>query len=190
MRYQVVCAGIGGRGVLLASTILIETAIAGGYEARASDEYGMSQRGGSVVSLIKVGDFKSPLVGRESADALLAFEESEFFRNIAFLRRGAVVVVNGKEEDLRSSVRLMLTERSIGYYPVDADGTAAELGSPQASNMAVLGVFACVAGEPFSFGAVGNMIRQKKSGRLAEKNYEVFQKGYGFARNRYECKPL
>ncbi len=53
MKLEIVCAGIGGRGVLLASTILMETAIEAGYKAIASDEYGMSQRGGSVVSLIK-----------------------------------------------------------------------------------------------------------------------------------------
>ena len=47
MKLELVCAGIGGRGVLLASTILMETAIQAGYKAIASDEYGMSQRGGS-----------------------------------------------------------------------------------------------------------------------------------------------
>jgi len=76
MRLEIVCAGIGGRGVLLASTILIEVAAEAGYRAVASDEYGMSQRGGSVVSLVKVGDFESPLIGREKADILLSFEES------------------------------------------------------------------------------------------------------------------
>ncbi len=64
MNLQIVCAGIGGRGVLLASTILIETAINEGLKAMASDEYGMSQRGGSVVSLVKVGNFASPLRGK------------------------------------------------------------------------------------------------------------------------------
>jgi Pyruvate/2-oxoacid:ferredoxin oxidoreductase gamma subunit len=48
MKLQMVCAEIGGRGFLLASTILIETAVEAGLKAMASDEYGMSQRGGSV----------------------------------------------------------------------------------------------------------------------------------------------
>ncbi|MBP1749791.1 MAG: iorB-2, partial [Deltaproteobacteria bacterium] len=56
MKLEIVCSGIGGRGVLLASTILIEAAIKSGLKAMASDEYGMSQRGGSVVSLVKIGD--------------------------------------------------------------------------------------------------------------------------------------
>ena len=88
MNLEIVCAGIGGRGVLLASTILIETAIKADLNAMASDEYGMSQRGGSVVSLVKIGDFMSPLIGAEDADILLAFEESEFYSNLRFLKKG------------------------------------------------------------------------------------------------------
>lgn len=59
MKYQLICSGIGGRGVLLASTILIETAIESGFKAMASDEYGMSQRGGSVISLVKIGNLRA-----------------------------------------------------------------------------------------------------------------------------------
>ena len=66
--------------MLLASTIIIETAIKVGLHAMASDEYGMSQRGGSVLSLVKIGDFRSPLMGSENADILLAFEEKRILQ--------------------------------------------------------------------------------------------------------------
>ena len=98
MKWEIVCTGIGGRGVLLASAILIETAVSAGYQAMASDELGMSQRGGSVVSMVKVGTFGSPFVGRENADIILSFEESEFYRNVAFPKKGSLAIVNSRKD--------------------------------------------------------------------------------------------
>ncbi len=183
MNYQIVCAGIGGRGVLLASTILIETAIRSGYHALASDEYGMSQRGGSVTSLIKIGDFKSPLIGRESADILLAFEESEFFRNLVFLKKGGCAVVNSRKDSLPLAVQHLITERNVGYYRIDADGIAMEKHTVQASNMALLGFFSHLSVGPYTFENIRNTIMEKTKGKFVEKNLEVFDAGYHRAKN-------
>jgi indolepyruvate ferredoxin oxidoreductase, beta subunit len=184
MNYQIVCAGIGGRGVLLASTILIETAIHSGYHALASDEYGMSQRGGSVVSLIKIGDFKSPLVGRESADVLLAFEESEFYRNLPFLKRGGIAVINSSSGPLPETTRNLLAERNVRYFLVDADGIATDAHTVQASNMALLGFFSHLSIGPYTFRNVRDGVERKAKGRFAEKNIAVFDIGYERAKGR------
>ncbi len=111
MKWEIVCTGIGGRGVLLASAVLIETAISAGYRAMASDELGMSQRGGSVVSLVKVGTFRSPFVGRENADVILSFEESEFYRNLSFLKKGGLAIVNSRGSVVPSPVEALLLAR-------------------------------------------------------------------------------
>lgn len=177
MKLEIVCAGIGGRGVLLASTILIETAIRAGTEAMASDEYGMSQRGGSVVSLVKIGNCNSPLIGRENADILLAFEESEFYRNLVFLKKNGMAVINARKRSLPVSVHEMLTARNIKYHFVDADGIANLKGTIQASNMAVLGYFANFNKGPYSVEAIRETIKEKTKSRLVEKNLEVFDAG-------------
>ncbi|HPU29807.1 MAG TPA: 2-oxoacid:acceptor oxidoreductase family protein, partial [Syntrophorhabdaceae bacterium] len=108
---EIICAGIGGRGVLLASTLLIECAVDADLSAIASDEYGMSQRGGSVVSHVKIGDAKSPVVGRENAHVLLAFEESEFYRNLTFIRRGGLAIINSRNTSIFESVDKVLKKR-------------------------------------------------------------------------------
>src|SRR5208337_5116538 len=108
MKWEIVCTGIGGRGVLLASAVLIEAATAAGYHAMASDELGMSQRGGSVVSMVKVGKFASPFVGRERADVILSFEESEFYRNLVFLKPGGLAIVNSPKPALPAAVKAVL----------------------------------------------------------------------------------
>lgn len=183
MNLQIVCAGIGGRGVLLASTIFIETAIQAGLKALASDEYGMSQRGGSVVSLVKIGDFASPLVGRESADIIVAFEESEFYRNLLFLKSGGIALINSGALSLSPSVEDLIRRRRIRQYLVNADAIAMEKGMIQASNMAMLGFFSALSIEPFTRDNVERTIRAKVKAKLVEKNMEIFQEGYKFARS-------
>ncbi len=184
MKLEIVCAGIGGRGVLLASTILIETAISTGHHALASDEYGMSQRGGSVVSLVKIGDFKSPLIGKENADILLAFEESEFYRNLGFLKKGGLAIVNTRKDIIPPEIDNMLSARNISYLPVKADNAAAEKNMLQASNMALLGFFAYLAVEPYNAQNIRQTIRERTKGKFLEKNMEVFELGHAIAQDR------
>ena len=178
MKLQIVCAGIGGRGVLLASTILIEAAVKAGFKAMASDEYGMSQRGGSVVSLVKIGDFASPLVGRESADILLAFEESEFYRNLMFLKSGGITLVNSPKKSLSPNIESLLKRRNIRHYLLDADSIAMKKGMVQASNMAMMGFFSTMEIAPYSFENIAETIREKVKAKLVDKNLEVFKAGY------------
>ncbi len=177
MKLEIVCAGIGGRGVLLASTILMETAIKAGYKAIASDEYGMSQRGGSVISLVKIGDFASPLIGRENADMLLAFEESEFYKTLFFLKKGGMAVVNTVKTALPESVGYLLRQRDIRCFLVDADGIATEKKMVQSANMALLGFFSFFSVNPYTTENIEEMIARKVPAKFLDKNREVFREG-------------
>jgi indolepyruvate ferredoxin oxidoreductase, beta subunit len=177
MNLEIVCAGIGGRGVLLASTILIEAAVKAGLGAMASDEYGMSQRGGSVVSLIKIGDFRSPLMGSENADILLAFEESEFYRNLRFLKIGGLAVINTNNKQLPEVITGLLKSREVVSYLIDADSPAKQLGMIQASNMAVLGFFSRLAIGPYTTERIQETIGEKVPGKVRDKNLDVFLQG-------------
>ena len=177
MKLEIVCAGIGGRGVLLASTILMETAIQTGYKAIASDEYGMSQRGGSVVSLIKVGDFASPLIGRENADILLAFEESEFYKTLFFLKKGGTAVINTGKAILSESVSNLLKQRNNRCFLINADGIATEKKLVQSANMALLGFFSTLSIGPFTMENIEGMITRKVPAKFLEKNRKVFREG-------------
>ncbi|HOP85270.1 MAG TPA: 2-oxoacid:acceptor oxidoreductase family protein [Syntrophorhabdaceae bacterium] len=175
---EIICAGIGGRGVLLASTLLIECAVDAGLSAIASDEYGMSQRGGSVVSHVKIGDAKSPVVGRENAHVLLAFEESEFYRNLTFIRRGGLAIINSRNTSIFESVDKVLKKRNIAYFLIDGDKIAKEKGMIQASNMAILGFFSAFSIGPYNHDALRHTIEKKVKESLVLKNIEVFEEGF------------
>lgn len=183
MNLEIVCAGIGGRGVLLASTIIIETAVRAGLHAMASDEYGMSQRGGSVVSLVKVGASQSPLIGRENADVLLAFEESEFYRNLVFLKKGGMAIVNTPRQVLPEKIASLLAGRGSKSFLIAADDIAKEKNMIQASNMALLGFFSFFKVGPYTHEGVLGTLKDRTKGKFLDKNVDIFQTGYAIARN-------
>lgn len=182
MKLEIVCAGIGGRGVLLASTILIEAAISEGLKAVASDEYGMSQRGGSVVSLVKVGDYASPFIGRESAHILMAFEESEFYKTLSFLKEGGTAFINTGKGLLPGPVLALMEKRGIKHHLVDADGIARDAGMIQSANMAMLGYLAFHGMPPFTRRLLEDTIRARVPEKFLSKNLAVFQNGFDAAR--------
>lgn len=89
--------GVGGQGVVLASKLLAYTALEKGLFVRTAETIGMAQRGGSVVSHVRMGEvIYSPLIPKGEADMILAFEPGEAVRNLPYLKEGGVVVVNDK----------------------------------------------------------------------------------------------
>ena len=87
--------GVGGQGNVLASDILSEVAIAAGYDVKKTDTLGMAQRGGSVVSQIRIADkVWSPLIREGEVDILVALETLEAVRWSHYLRQGGIAVVN------------------------------------------------------------------------------------------------
>ena len=131
MRRQIVLSGFGGQGILFLSRLLAEAAIAGGLPVLTSETHGMAQRGGVVVSHLKVGGFDSPLVRTGRADLLLALKEENVPLHREFLADGADLVVNAPvPPDAGPRVRL---------HAVDADALALAAGVPHAVNLILLG---------------------------------------------------
>jgi indolepyruvate ferredoxin oxidoreductase beta subunit len=85
---------MGGQGILFASKVLGKIANDRGLPVIGSEVHGMAQRGGSIISHFKVGNYKSPLIMEGRADVVMAFDQSEGIRNLAFLREGGMFLVN------------------------------------------------------------------------------------------------
>jgi len=80
-KLEVLIVGVGGQGVILASDIICDTALASGYDVKKTDTIGMAQRGGSVVSHIRIASqIWSPLIKEGEADIMLGFEKLESAR--------------------------------------------------------------------------------------------------------------
>ena len=86
--------GVGGQGTVLASRIMASAAMEKGLFARTAETIGMAQRGGSVVSHVRIGEYvPSPLIPAKGADVILGFEPGEVLRNLNFLKEDGTVIV-------------------------------------------------------------------------------------------------
>lgn len=138
MERKFILVGIGGQGVIFATKVLSHAAVARGEQVIASENHGMSQRGGSVQSHVKIGGSESPLVRRATADAVIAFDRAEAMRNLTFVRAGGSVYVNSTS-GLDQTLMPRLNELNIRVHALDASACAQELGLTGATNLIVLG---------------------------------------------------
>ncbi|MDR0929270.1 MAG: indolepyruvate oxidoreductase subunit beta [Oscillospiraceae bacterium] len=92
--HAILC-GVGGQGTVLASKLLARAAMDQGLPAHTAETIGMAQRGGCVVSHVRVGEGAfAPLIPRSCADALIGFEPAEAVRALPFVRPGGLLVVS------------------------------------------------------------------------------------------------
>lgn len=138
---RIVLAGLGGQGVIFATRLIAQAAIRLGWPVVGTETHGMSQRGGSVLSHLKLSHTESPVIRRGTADVLLAFERDEAVRALPFLRAGGVCVVNS-EDGLGYDLDGDLAEASIVVHSLPATSMALAHGSASLINVIVIG-FAC-----------------------------------------------
>ena len=93
---NILLTGVGGQGTVLAAKVLAQAAQEKGWAVRTAETIGMAQRGGSVVSHVRMGDkgeeVYSPLIAKSSADIIIAFEPAEAARLIPYLAPEGVLV--------------------------------------------------------------------------------------------------
>ncbi len=180
MDLKLILAGVGGQGILFATRIFSETALALGYDLLGSETHGMSQRGGSVISHLKIGGYESPLIRHGTADVLMAFDEDEAYRTLAFVRRSGLCFVNSPRGDFWDArVSEYLSENHIAAHSFPADTIALELGSPRSANLALIGYAVSMPEMPFGHDDIRTTIERVTPSRFREVNLQVFEAGYG-----------
>jgi indolepyruvate ferredoxin oxidoreductase beta subunit len=137
---QIVLSGLGGQGVLFVSRLLADAAIRRGEPVLTSETHGMAQRGGVVLSHLKIGGFASPLVRTGRADGLFVLKEENLSRHRPFLAPSGWVVVNARTD--------RAGKPGEGVHAVDADGLAIAAGNGRAANLVLLGFALARLGAP------------------------------------------
>ncbi len=130
-RYQIVISGVGGQGVLFITRLLAEAAIVKGLPVFTSETHGMAQRGGTVISHLKVGDFSSPLINPGRADGLIALKGECLSQHGGYLKKGGWAVIN-------AAAPLKAGDRIDAAF-VDGDRLVHDLHNPKALNLVMLG---------------------------------------------------
>jgi indolepyruvate ferredoxin oxidoreductase beta subunit len=131
IRQQMVISGVGGQGVLFVTRLLAEAAIMKGFSVFTSETHGMAQRGGTVLSHLKVGSFSSPLIRPGNANGLLALKSDSFARHGYFLKPGAWAVINSREG--------VLVGPEFSAYTIDAEMLSQHIHNPKSVNLILLG---------------------------------------------------
>jgi len=174
-----VLGGLGGQGILFLTRVLAQAAINSGLSAMGAETHGMAQRGGSVVSHLRLGDVESSLVRTGSAHFLLALEENEAYRNIPFLARGGKIYANASSDSFPSQeVRLYFKKMEIPCRPVPAGNIAMELGAPMSSNLALLGYLSSFEEIPLSSELLRKTVEQVSPNRFKSINLRIFDAGF------------
>ena len=95
---DILIAGVGGQGTLLASRVLGKYALKKNLDVKLSEVHGMAQRGGSVITFVRFGDkVNSPIIDEKGADIILAFEKLEALRYAHYLADGGKIIYSTQE---------------------------------------------------------------------------------------------
>jgi indolepyruvate ferredoxin oxidoreductase beta subunit len=187
---NILVVGVGGQGVIMASDILADVALAQGLAAKKSESHGMSQRGGVVSSHVRYGEsVAAALIRKGQADILMAFELAEAVRWLDFLAPEGKIIAN------RQQITPPLVSMGLAQYPddaaasllqrradaliVDAMALAEQLGNPRLVNTILLGV-----ASRFLELAVSHweqVIEQRLKPQLRAVNRQAFQRGRAWA---------
>lgn len=189
---NVLLTGVGGQGTVLAAKVLAQAAQAKGWQVRTAETIGMAQRGGSVVSHVRMGDngeeVIAPLVAKGTADMIIAFEPAEAARVLLYLAPDGVMVsattsiqpitaALSTEPYLAEATIASLDERLNGsataparFVLVDDEAVLSQVGNKKALNTVLL-AFALKTGHlPLSLDDLRDAVRACVKPRFVELN--------------------
>jgi len=149
IKQQIVISGVGGQGVLFVTRLLAEAAILKGFSVFTSETHGMAQRGGTVLSHLKVGYFSSPLIRPGNANGLLALKSDSFARHGYYLKKGAWATVNSHED--------LTVGPEFSAYTVNAEILAQRIHNPKSVNLILLGFSLAAISEVTEHGLFCNL---------------------------------
>lgn len=147
---NIIMAGVGGQGIILASNIACGAFLQAGFDVKKSEIHGMAQRGGSVVSHIRFGDkVYSPVISSGGAHIIVSFENMEFLRYSGFINANTVLILNTRTI-MPPAVAMGNAEypydtidewkkKFASVYEIDADKAAEEAGNIKTAGMPLLG---------------------------------------------------
>lgn len=174
MNKSCLLCGVGGQGVVLASKLIAYAAMEQGKFVRTTETIGMAQRGGSVVSHVRMGtEVHSPLIPLKSADMLLAFEPAEAVRCLPYLKEGGTVIVSSKTvkpvtatlsgSTYEGTKMLEYLKKNVENLAIlDGEEICRQAGSSRVLNVALLGAAAAsgvldISAEEMESAVAGNV---------------------------------
>ena len=191
MKLDIILAGVGGQGILSIAAAIGQAALDSGLHIKQSEVHGMSQRGGAVMSHLRISseEINSDLIPAGQADLIISVEPMESLRYLDHLSPEGWIITNTKSfENIPNYPQIDDLMKVIQNLPrrvfVDADQMAHEVGSLKASNMIMLG--ASLPFLHFREQVIENGIRKifaSKGEQVIQLNINAMKAGYRYAQD-------
>lgn len=166
MKQQIILSGTGGQGIIFITRLLAEAAMEEGLDILTSETHGMAMRGGTVISYVKAGPFKSPMIHTKQGDMGLFLASSNLAIHKKFIKADGLLFVN--------------TNTPGEYMNIDATSIAKEGGSLLVTNLVLLG-YAVGTGKLFcSAGTIQSIIEKISPPRHLDMNMKGFELGLNY----------
>ena len=190
MKKDIVLAGVGGQGIVSIAAVIGTAAVKAGLNAKQSEVHGMSQRGGDVMSHLRLSDTEiySDLIPFGKADIILSVEPMESLRYLPMLSKDGWVITNTVPFNNISNYPEMDAvfaelEKQPKHIAIDAEKIAKEIGSLKMANIVILGAASPYIGIEYNF--LEEAIRSlfgAKGESVVEGNIKALAKGREFAK--------
>ncbi len=187
--FNIMIVGVGGQGSLLTSRILGNVGLREGYDVKVSEVHGMSQRGGSVVTYVKMAKkVFSPLIEKGEADIILAFEELEALRWVDYVKEEGMMVINTQRIDplpvilgkakYPENIVQKIKNRYTNTISIEGLVTARQSGSIKTVNTVLIGLLARSIDIPKKVWI--EAIEEIVPAQMLESNLKAFDAGFCF----------
>jgi len=190
--YNLIITGVGGQGNVLASRLLGRMMVTQGYQVTIGETFGASQRGGSVMSHVRISNRSawSPQIPQGRAHMVIAIEPSEAFRVLAVYGNPEVqviwntrpmhpvsVITGQAVYPSREDISQGLNELSTKHWPLDATDQAQAMGNPIFGNIMMVGALSAVSDLPLGLDIFEKAISEMMPPAKVPINLEAFSWG-------------
>ncbi len=191
-RVNLEIVGVGGQGILTSSQVLGEAALEKDLDVYMSEVHGMAQRGGVVVTTVKIGEeVYSPLVGKGDADVILGFEPVETYRAIEQASKKTWIVTNrepiipftvsvGNEDypSIEDKILPSLERSTDRLLALNAEKLAKEVGAAITQNIVMLGALSATEVLPLTKDEMMKAVENQVPEKFVDMNLRAFKKGF------------
>ncbi|MHA1201686.1 MAG: indolepyruvate oxidoreductase subunit beta [Candidatus Heimdallarchaeaceae archaeon] len=189
--YQMVICGVGGQGILTISDIITIAAQKKGLSVLGSEVHGMAQKGGSVITNLKIGkNLNSPTIPIGTSKMLVGLEQNETLRYIKYLQPGGTVITSetvlfpitwkkDKEaaDKARENIKDNLGKFDADIHFIDAEDLANQAGLALTQNIVLLGALSQVDGFPITDNDLREALKVRVPTKYLEVNLKAFELG-------------
>jgi len=181
--------GVGGQGTVLASRIIAAAAMARGLHVKTAETIGMAQRGGSVVSHVRIGEeIASPTIPPGCADVIIGFEPGEAAASLKYLKQDGVLILSSRQvKPVTASLGqsaydgdeclAWLKGKGSRCVVIDPDEIIEACGSPKVLNVAMTGALAQTGAMGLSLEDMEAALKSRLKPKLLEMNRKALHMG-------------